>query len=395
MGRARDPDTSRRNPQVDTVAVNHRRCYLETLLYGNPERIPLTPGEPRESTLRRWHAEGLPEGMHHLDAAAERLGIDLQRPATPPVDLGVDFRMIPWFEEKVLEHKDGHYLVQDWMGAITEISDEYDYTYIRSAKDFVTRKWHRFPVQTREDWHEMRRRYDPDTPQRLPADFAERCARLRKRDDFAGVNFNGPYWQLREWLGFENLSVLFLTQPDWVEEMIEFWSGFVSRMLERILSRVQLDYIWFSEDMAFKAHPMIGPDMARRFLLPTWRRWADLARRYGVQIVDVDSDGYIEDLIPVWIEAGVNCCDPIEVAAHNDILRFRERFGTAMAYKGGIDKRAIAAGGRAILAEIKRNEPVIRGGGFIPGCDHGVPPDISWDNFVEYTRLLAQVTGWL
>ena len=55
--------------------------------------------------------------------------------------------MIPTFEEKVLEHKDGHYIVQDWMGAITEISDEFDYTYIRSAKDFVTRKWHRFPVQ--------------------------------------------------------------------------------------------------------------------------------------------------------------------------------------------------------------------------------------------------------
>lgn len=28
-------------------------------------------------------------------------------------------------------------------------------------------------------------------------------------------------------------------------------------------------------------------------------------------------------------------------------------------------------------------------------CDHGVPPDISWPNFVEYSRLLAELTGWL
>ena len=54
----------------------------------------------------------------------------------------------------MLEHHDGHYIVQDWMGAITEISDEYDYTYIRSPKDFVTRKWHRFPAQNRADWEE-------------------------------------------------------------------------------------------------------------------------------------------------------------------------------------------------------------------------------------------------
>ena len=47
---------------------------------------------------------------------------------------GINFRMIPTFGEKVLEHRDGHYVVQDWMGNITEISGEYDFTYIRSPQ---------------------------------------------------------------------------------------------------------------------------------------------------------------------------------------------------------------------------------------------------------------------
>ena len=34
-------------------------------------------------------------------------------------------------------------------------------------------------------------------------------------------------------------------------------------------------------------------------------------------------------------------------------------------------------------------------GGNIPGCDHGVPSDVSWPNFVYYTKLLAQATGWM
>ena len=66
-----------------------------------------------------------------------------------------------------------------------------------------------------------------------------------------------------------------------------------------------------------------------------------------------------------------------------------------MAYRGGVDKRAIAKGGKVIEEEIRRIEPVIRSGGYIPGCDHGVPPDVSWPNFVHYTGLLAKVTGWL
>ena len=45
--------------------------------------------------------------------------------------------------------------------------------------------------------------------------------------------------------------------------------------------------------------------------------------------------------------------------------------------------------------ELRRIEPVVRDGGYIPGCDHGVPSDVSWPNFVDYARLLAKMTGWL
>jgi hypothetical protein len=50
------------------------------------------------------------------------------------------------------------------MGNITEISDEYDYTYIMEPKDFVTRKWHAFPVKSREDFEEMKGRHDSEDP---------------------------------------------------------------------------------------------------------------------------------------------------------------------------------------------------------------------------------------
>ena len=46
------------------------------------------------------------------------------------------------------------------------------------------------------------------------------------------------------------------------------------------------------------------------------------------------------------------------------------------------------------MAEFKRVEPVIKDGGYIPGCDHGIPSDVSWENYLEFVRLLAEVTGW-
>jgi len=372
-----------------------RERYRQTLLFGNPDRVPLRPGGPRESTLDAWHRQGLPEGVDHSRYLLEILGIEPET-TRPPVSHGVSFKMIPIFEEKVLEHRDGHYVVQDWMGAITEISDEFDYTYIRGARDFVTRKWHKFPVENRSDWEEMKWRYDPDIPGRFPDDFEARCAQMQDRDYVVNLHFNGPFWQLREWLGFENLCLKMIEEPDFITELISFWTDFVSRTMAPVLQRVEVDYVLFSEDMAYKRFSMISPAMVRRFLVPAYQRWVPEIRASGCPLVMVDSDGYIGELIPIWIENGIHSTIPIEVAAGNDIVEYRRVCGTQMAFVGGIDKRALAAGGKVMEEEIMRAvPPLLKEGGYIPGCDHGVPPDISWPNFVEYTRLLAKLTGWL
>ena len=372
-----------------------RQRYIAALIFGTPDRVPLEPGGPRESTLAAWHQQGLPPDKNYHTALLEELGIEPER-TKPQVGVRVSFQMIPQFEEKVLEHRGGHYIVQDWMGAVVEISDRYDYTYLRHAKDFVTRKWHKFPVETRADWESMRQRYDPRFPGRFAADLEDRCRALADRDYPAGISFNGPFWQLREWCGFEGLCTLMATDPDFVQEMCESWAEFVSGTMAPILQRVQLDHVLISEDMAFKAHSMISPAMTRRFLLPAYQQWVPQIKASGCPIVDMDSDGYIADLIPIWIEAGINCVCPVEVAAGNNIVEYRRQYGAHMAYHGGIDKRAIARGGDTMRAEVMRVvPPLLEQGGFIPGCDHGVPPDISWPDFIEYSRLLAHLTGWL
>ena len=378
--------------------MNQRERFMETMTFGKPDRIPFSPGGGRESTRKRWHAEGLPadidSGSEITEYAYKMAGGTMKLP-----DGGGGFRlherMIPEFEEKVIERRERSLVVQDWKGNICEISDKFDITYLRNATDFVTRRWIKCPVENDADWEDMKKRYDSNSPERLPDNPEQVGKELADRDFAIGFNFSGPFWQLREWLGFENLCMAFYDKPALVEEMIEFWTEHVATLLGRGLEHVTPDWFHISEDMAYKAFSMISPEMCRKFLLPCWRKWGDIIRGAGVPLYGVDSDGFIGELIPIWIEAGVNFCDPIEVAAHNDINDFRKRFGKNMAYRGGVDKRAIAKGGSVIEAEIERIRPVIKSGGYIPGCDHGVPSDISWDDFVYYCKLLGRETGWL
>ena len=371
-----------------------RERYLQTLLFGNPDKIPFSPGGPRESTRAAWHRQGLPADVNWLDYLLETLGIEPEQ-TMPHVGLGANFRLMPEFEQKVLEHKDGHYIVQDWKGNICEISDEFDVSYLREAKDFCTRRWIRCPVENRDDWEQMKLRYALDTPGRFPDDFAQRCEAAKDRDYPLSVTVSGPFWQLREWCGFEGLCFMMIEQPDLVADMAAFWTEFVSAMFERILRHVVPDRMAINEDMAYKAKAMVSPAMMREYCKPSYVRWAKQLKAAGCPIIDVDSDGFIGEIIPIWLESGVNACDPIEVAALNDICAFRRKFGRQIAYRMGVDKRAIAKGGQVIRDELKRIEPVVKDGGFIPGCDHAVPSDISWPNFVDYCRLLAQMTGWL
>ena len=373
-----------------------RERFIECMHFGSPDRVPLEPGGPRESTLAAWHAQGLPAGKDWQEALREELGLPEWR-RKPQPDLGVVLHILPVFEERVLEHNAGHYIVQDWMGAVTEISDRYDYTYIRSAKDFVTRKWHRFPVENRADWQErIAWRYDPDGAGRFPADFNARCQAWSTREEVLFLGMNGPFWQMREWLGFENLCTLFADDPAWIADLCAFWRDYSLEMLERILARTSVDHIQIGEDMAYKLHSMISPRQARQYLLPVWRACIDKIKTHCPQaVVTIDSDGYIGELLPLFIEAGFDATWPVEVAAGNDIVAFRRTYGRSLAYGGGLDKRALAAGGETMRAELLRViPPLLEQGGFIPGCDHGIPPDIAWPDFIAYTRLLAQLTGW-
>lgn len=372
--------------------MNERQRFLETLLFGKPDKIPFSPGGPRESTLKRWHEDGLPEGVNWLNYLCEQIGIEAPKPAGP--SFRIHHQMVPEFEEKVIEEKEESWIVQDWKGNICEISKQFDISYLRGAKDFVTRSWIKCPVEGWEDWEQMKTRYNPDEPGRVPDNIEELGKQLKGRDYAVGVSVHGPFWQLREWLGFENLCMLFLDDPGLVRDMVEFWADYISTLLLKVAPYVDLDFFHISEDMAYKVKAMISPDMTREFLGPCYLQWNEIVKQYNIPIFDVDSDGFIEELIPVWIECGVNVCDPIEVAAGNDINRFRQIFGKKMAYRGGVDKRAMAKGGEIIKAEMARIEPVVKDGGFIPGCDHGIPSDVGWKEMLEYADLLAKITGW-
>ena len=105
----------------------------------------------------------------------------------------------------------------------------------------------------------------------------------------------------------------------------------------------------------------------------------------------LDSDGNVEELIPCWLEVGINFIYPMEVAAGMDVVALRRKYGSDLLIGGGMDKRILASTRPAIKQMVEEKADLMREGGYVPGCDHAMPPDIPWENYRYYRRLLLQV----
>ena len=156
-------------------------------------------------------------------------------------------------------------------------------------------------------------------------------------------------------------------------------------LIDKICSEIEVDLAIYWEDLCYKTGPMISPDMFKRFLMPGYASINETLHNYGVEIVAVDSDGLIDELMPLWLDVGVNCMVPVEVGTWRaDVNDYRKRYGEELLLIGGVDKRELAGDREQILAEVERVRPLVEKGGYIPMPDHLIPPNVSLDNYRYY-----------
>ena len=254
-----------------------------------------------------------------------------------------------------------------------------------------------FPVTDRKSWEDVKRRYNPSASIRYPFWWDEMTRLWQNRDYpvclLSNASF-GLYSQLRSWVGTENLSLMFYDNPALVEEMVEFNTEFILALIERALKDVKFDYFNFFEDCAGKGGPLYGPAQFHQFFEKPYKRIIARLRKAGINSIWLDSDGNPEPLIPLWMDAGINCFWPLEQASGMDPRYLRKKFGKSLILCGGIDKREIAKGRKAIEKELyAKIPPMLESGGYIPHIDHSIPPDISYDNFMYYIELKLKLTG--
>ena len=356
--------------------MDARQRYLETMRFGKPDRAFLLYPWLWGSTLERWHSEGLPPDVH----VDQYFGTDVYLVA--PISVG----LYPSFDREVLKEEGETRIVR--RAGEGQIIREFKY-----RPDMTMPQWLDYPLKSREDWErDFKPRLDPASPGRYPLWWDDYTRSVQGRDYPLGINAGSFFGWVRNWMGLERLSYMLFDDPMLVAEIVDYISWSVAETIHQALHDIRPDFAAMWEDMAGKGGPLCSPRHFQQFQVPAYKRVCGLLRDHGVDVIVLDSDGFIDPLIPYWLEGGVTGLYPFEVAAGEDCVALRKQYGKSLTMYGNIDKRALKEGPESIDREVLSKVPwLLLQGGYTPWVDHLVPPDVSFANFSHYQKLVNRV----
>ncbi len=358
----------------------------------NYARVPGAPFYRREFgffSIERWIEQGMPTDIPRR----ELFGFD------PPGKLMLaqlgwcEAAFAPKFEEKVIEDRGEHELVQDHAGR--------GVLCFKGRRNGFMPEYMDHPVKDRRTWEENAKwRLDPNTESRYD-DLDERMKEAREKAAEGLIitqNVIGGYMYLRSLIGPAELLYMFHDDPELIHDCMRVWLHLADAVITRHQRHVTLDELFLAEDICYNNGLLISPEMMREFLIPYYKQLIDNIRSRQIHqsrhlYIHVDTDGYAPPVIPLYQEIGLDIMCPFEVAAGCDVIELGREFPD-LAMFGGIDKRILAQSEDAIDREVERILPTMRErGGYIPTCDHGVPEEVPYENYLHYRKRCIELGG--
>jgi len=248
------------------------------------------------------------------------------------------------------------------------------------------------------DWEEdIAPLLSPDTPQRWE-NFDKQLADISAADaegKMIVANGVGGYMYLRSLVGPEDICYMFVDNPKLVHKMMQAWLDLADAVCVRFQEHVQIDELFLADDICYNHGLLISPDMVREFILPYYEQLLSNIRsrqKGGKRLFfQIDTDGRCDEALELYCGIGLDVMCPFEVAAGNDVVEVAKKY-PRLVISGGIDKRILAAGPDAIDAHLNHIIPfMVDRGGYIPTCDHGVPDDVSYENYLHYRRRVMEL----
>ncbi len=377
-----------RKNQKRLAVVSPRERFRRTMHFQATDHIPHIEFGYWPELKERWYEEGhLPKSFKNKQGDIPDNAVEKFFGCEESIMYGPNLSTISKRKTEILEEKDGKRICKDPIGIIyQEIQEE-----IKTIPHYLE-----FPIKDRPSWERFRDEFlqiGVKERKTKPSHLKNAILESRKAKVPVGFWYTSFLGELRNWMGFETCAIMSIEDPKLLEEMVGHLTNMKMHYSLDFLKTIEFDFAAGWEDICFNSGPLINPNTFKSIVFPYIKTVIKMLRQHGIDIIYTDCDGNVKTLIPIWLDAGLNCLFPCEIRAGNDPVELRKEYGESLLIRGGFDKFALLEGKESILKELKRLESVVAEGGFIPHIDHRTPDGVSFKNYQYYIKEKCHLLG--
>ncbi len=206
---------------------------------------------------------------------------------------------------------------------------------------------------------------DIATYKAFDAQFGDRICIIPQ---IGGMQLYESSWPI---MGLSRWSYYCQKDPAFISRIIESRKNAQLRILDE-LAKLHPFVVFGGDDMGQKDRPLMSPAAFRKFLFQPYKEVFDKIHAMGAVAFN-HSCGNIMELLPAYIEAGINGWQSLEPASGIDHALLKKQYGDKLLLVGGIDSSGELCFGtpKSIEAHVKKQLTAMAPrGGYIAGPAH-------------------------
>ena len=232
---------------------------------------------------------------------------------------------------------------------------------------------------------------DPEAPHRL-ATLEKAVARFGDRRAVV-LNLRDGFSDMRDLLGYENALMAMLTEPDDFADLLKRSNDYNLAVAAVARRRLGVEIVATTDDVANAAGLLMRPQTYFDRLGPSFKAVIGGYKDLGYLCIK-HCDGNVDAVVDFWIDAGIDCLDPIDPAGGYTLGRMKARYGSRICLKGNIDCTGALCKGSVedVEQEVKQClAEGMPGGGLIISSSNTVHRGVKPEN---YRAMLKTIRVW-
>jgi len=245
---------------------------------------------------------------------------------------------------------------------------------------------------------------DPHDPKRTEG-LRDKARKLYKNTGYAliadmvGLGIFEQSWALR---GLEKFFIDMVVNREFAEALLNKVTNIHIQLWDEFLNAVG-DYVEVavvSDDVGGMNGLLMSPQLYRNLIKPAEKRLWQFIKQKAKVYLFYHCCGAIYELIPDFIELGVDILNPVQVSAKGmDTKKLKKDFGKEMTFwGGGCDTQRILPFGdiEEVREEVKsRIKDLGSGGGFVFNQVHNIQPNVPPENIIVMFETVERYSKYL